>query len=129
METVVVTVPLKDKPGTLAGIAKVLGDNNVNVRALAVDKNGARFFTDDQARAVRLLEAHHLSPKAVEVFDLAMTDTPGELARLTEALAQEEINVVSLFGVSDIRGGHLYLRVDDHRKARPIVERFHRPMP
>ncbi len=127
LRTTLVTVPVKDKPGALAKVTAALGEAKVNIRGLAADKAGVRFLTDDPAKTVRALEAHHFRPRAVMVYDIGLDDEPGTLAELSEALAHAKVNIESVWGISFVDGGHLLVHVDDMEKADPIMRRFHKP--
>ena len=95
------TVALENRPGTLAHMAKVLGDAKVNVLALlgstAVGQGSVQVVVDNVNKAKKALGGAGLSftEGTLEQFELA--NKPGALAELAGKLAKKGINIDSAY--------------------------------
>ncbi|HVO79059.1 MAG TPA: hypothetical protein VMT39_03525 [Candidatus Bathyarchaeia archaeon] len=95
------TVALENRPGTLAHLAKVLGDAKVNVLALlgstAVGQGSVQVVVDNVNKAKKALGAAGLSctEGTLEQFELA--NKPGALAELAGKPAKKGINIDSAY--------------------------------
>ena len=91
------TVQLENRPGTLAHVATVLADAEVNVLAFLSTAAGAQasvqVVVDNANKAKKALGGAGLlyTEGRLEEFELA--NTPGALAQLAEKLAKKGINI------------------------------------
>ena len=91
------TVFLPNEPGTLAKMAKVLGDNDIQMHALMVadtaDFGIVRIICDTPKRASRALadEGYRAATTQVAAFDVE--NVPGGLAKILRRLADVSLNV------------------------------------
>jgi hypothetical protein len=83
-------------------------------------------LADVPARA-RALEAAGYECTTTEAVECRVANRPGELARICEALGNEEINVDCCYGSASGQGGTLFFACDNAGAARPIIERLTRP--
>ncbi|HEX2066947.1 MAG TPA: ACT domain-containing protein [Candidatus Thermoplasmatota archaeon] len=95
-----VSVHVRDEPGALARIARLLAAHNINLRGLMVDATGIHLLTTSLADAQAALDDNLLRYEVQEVHEVLLEDHPGTLADLCERLAQAGINIVTAFGVS-----------------------------
>jgi hypothetical protein len=91
------TVFLENSPGRLAGLARVLGDAEVNMRALMVADTAefgvVRIICDRPEAARAALEAAGFGVSMTDVLAVEVPDRPGGLADILEALGSVGINV------------------------------------
>lgn len=93
------TVPIENRPGTLAQVATILGNAKVNILGFLSTTSGAEGFVqlvvDNANKAKKALDAAGLSYTEAEVLHVVLPNVPGKLARLAGKLAAKEISITS----------------------------------
>jgi hypothetical protein len=128
-----VTVFVENKPGRISKIAHVLGDNNINIRAITISDRGeyglVNIIADDPDKAERVLSAAGFSVSRRYVIAITMDDRPGALANITRYLHSNNINVSNAYGfiLESGRRAVLVLEVDDYERAEEAIKKggFH----
>ena len=96
-----ISVFLENKAGRLAEVAKILGDNGVNIRALSLadttDFGILRLIVNDRQKAKQVLKDAGFTVGITEVIAVEVDDTPGGLARILTPLAENGINVEYMY--------------------------------
>ena len=91
------TVFLPNEPGTLAALAKALGDANIQMHALMVadtaDFGIVRIICDTPKAASRALEKAGYRAATTKVVAVEVEDVPGGLARALERFKDVKLNV------------------------------------
>ena len=127
MPTVFIRTAIEDEPGTLSEAATCLAKGNVNIDGLCVAGGQAFFLTSNAAAAEKCLEEAGYKYNTTEAFEVRVPNKPGELARVSQTLAKEGVNIDCCFGSGSGQGGTLFVAVDNASKARPIIERLSSP--
>ncbi len=118
----------ENKPGHLAGPCRLLAEQGVDIRALALadtQKFGIlRLIVSDPAKATRVLEAAGHVVKPTEVIAIAVADQPGGLAQVLTALEGTPVNIEYMYAFPFGHGGKavLIFRFDDPDKAIEILQ-------
>lgn len=90
-------IPCENRPGTLAHIARILGDAKVNIFALLTTTAGAegavQCIVDQPQKARKALTKAGLAYKETPVLHIKLPNVPGALARFTQKLADKDINI------------------------------------
>ena len=122
-------VHVKDKPGTLATLTKVLSRNTIDLTAINIERLGAdaviKFTTVDENSTRRVLKENHYSFDENLVLLVPVPNKVGELARVSDRLYDSNVNILSiyllggeapssdklnfLFDLSDLEKGELIL--------------------
>ncbi|RLE12874.1 amino acid-binding protein [Candidatus Aerophobetes bacterium] len=96
-----ISVFLENKIGRLAEITELLGQNNINIRALAIADTTEfgilRLIVDDPQRAQNVLEKRGFAAKQTDVIVVKVADKPGGLARSLKILKESALNVEYLY--------------------------------
>lgn len=122
LSTHLVTVPLENRPGALAKVTRQLASVGINLEGFCISGEGVRFILHGgHAVALDALEGAGFHPQAHEVAAVHIPNQRGELARLCEDLAGAQINIEQGFGLAMGGEGRVYIRLDDLRKASPIL--------
>ena len=90
------SVFIESKVGHLKRVLEVFVENDISVKGYALSDTGdygiARFVVDKPQRAFEVLEAKGMAVKA-DVLCLKLIDEPGELVRVFDVIAQQDMNV------------------------------------
>lgn len=85
---------LPNSPGALGRVCRILGDERVNVIALAIERRGMlRLLVDNPLRAAGVLTEHEYSVEQGDVLFLELPNGPGALGRAAGLLAAADVNV------------------------------------
>ena len=123
-------IPGEDRPGTLARIAKLLEQSNINIVNI-VPMNCATFGThggaiqilvDDPKKAEDVLDHQRLPYTEQDVLYLELENAPGCLAELAGKLAAQGINVTAGYAtvVKGCKKAGVVLSVSDLETAARI---------
>jgi len=113
----------ENKPGHVAGPCRLLAEQGVNIRALALadtQKFGIlRLIVSDPARATKALEAAGHVVKTTEVVAIEVSDQPGGLANVLSALDGSPTNIEYMYAFPFGHDGKavLVFRFDDPDSA------------
>lgn len=120
-----ISIPLENKPGTLAKVTEVLGKAGVNLEGIGYG-SGARGVlrvipSDVDAALAALKKARIKTKKPHEVLEARVADAPGALAGLARKLAKARVNVEAFYVVG-VEGGQLrcVFAVDKIDKAKAL---------
>jgi hypothetical protein len=93
------TVSCENRPGTLAHVARILGDAKVNILAFLTTTSGAegsvQVVVDNANKAKKALEGAGLSYAEADVLHVELPHLPGALGSFAGKLAAKDINVTS----------------------------------
>jgi hypothetical protein len=118
----------ENRPGHLAGPCRLLADNGVDIRALALADTQTfgilRLIVSDPAKATRVLEAAGHVVKTTEVLAIPVADRPGGLADVLAALAGTAVNIEYMYAFPFGHEGKavLIFRFDDPDAAIAILQ-------
>lgn len=125
-----ISVFLDDRPGTLAELAKVLEQNNIDMRALAVadakDFGVVRMLVDDEQAAIATLEDAGYVCMLTDVLAVGVDDTPGGFSAVLSVLGELDVNIDYSYTLTTHSVGKAYMvaKVSDiGRAARELAER------
>jgi hypothetical protein len=120
-------VRLEHRPGTLAALSELLGENDVDIVALAVlavpgQEALAHMVVEPADVAVKVLrEAGARLERVREVLAVTLDDEPGALGRYCRRLADVGINLEAVYVAGEQDGSkQLVMAVSDLEAARGI---------
>ena len=118
------SVFVENRPGRLSAITKLLGDANINIRAMSIadtkDFGILRLIVDDADKALKVLKDEGCSVTITNVLLICITDRPGSFAEAMNALYKDNISVEYMYAAfinTESNTACLVLRVDDNDKA------------
>ncbi|TKJ44719.1 amino acid-binding protein [Candidatus Aerophobetes bacterium Ae_b3b] len=117
-----ISVFLENKIGRLAEITQILGNKEINIRALAIADTTEfgilRMIVDRPQKAYEALEERGFTVSQTEVVVVEVEDKPGGLAQVMAILGKEGINVEYLYAFVAPRGrGALVVLKIEEKKA------------
>ena len=96
------TIFLENRPGRVQSISKVLVDNSMNVWAFTIQDRGEfgliKLVVDKPQQAQLALADQGFACAIKDVLAVAAPDEPGNLARLTTALLEKNVNIKDAYG-------------------------------
>lgn len=120
-------VYMENRPGRLAALTEALAAVEVNIEALTAygtDGEGrVRLIVDDAAAARRVLDEAALGYHELTVLTATLQHRPGELARLTRAIADAGVNIDAIYVMrANSDGIELAIALDEPDAALPELE-------
>jgi len=96
-----ISVFLENKYGRLAAVTKVLGDADINIRALSIadtaDFGILRLIVNQPKKAYEVLKAARFTVSETDVIAVEVKDVPGGLASVLQLMAEAQINIEYMY--------------------------------
>lgn len=122
---------VENRPGSLGEVASILAEEGVNIEAIMLEGSldfGVARLRVDQPRVAETALNSRGFPKVTlgDVLRLDLPNTPGELAKVCDRLAEVGVNIEYVFGTAGEADGEsdLVLKVDDLDRAREALEEY-----
>jgi len=118
---------LPNRPGALAGVARILAKERINVAAISVDSTArrghVRLVVSDPARARSLLAEGGFRVETHELIAVRLEDRSGSFLQVLEALSAAKVNLqsVAILVVRDRAQSLVAFSADDLPRARQIL--------
>jgi hypothetical protein len=119
------SVKLQNKSGELARVTETLEKDGVNIRTISTEPHAGvvRIVTSDPEKSRQSLKRSGMEFSERNLLVAKLEDRPGELARVSRALAKEGINIDAAYMLDkDSKHVHVALAVSDEDKARNILK-------
>ena len=121
------SVFMPNRPGALSRLARLVGDKGINILGIASevrdDSGMVRLAVCGQADVSGILSAAGFASVETNLISVEVDDKPGELARMTQALADGKVNITTVYGTSV--SGHtsrILINVENTERARAVLE-------
>jgi len=102
MKITQISVFLENRKGRLYDVCSLLGENQINIRALTIAETESfgvlRIVVDKFEPAVELLKKNGFSCNLTDVVAIEVDDKPGGLAAVLKLFANNNINVEYMYG-------------------------------
>ncbi|MGA8709815.1 MAG: ACT domain-containing protein [Thermoplasmata archaeon] len=124
-----ISLTLPNRPGALAGIARALARERINLAAISVDsssgKGRVRLIVNDPDRATSLLRSAGYEVEVREMIAVRLEDRAGSFLRVLEMLAKERINIQSVAILVAREGSQtlVALSTNDLPRTRKLLHR------
>jgi len=96
------TIFLENRPGRIQSISKVLVGNNMNIWAFTIQDRGEfgliKMIVDKPQQARLILADMGFACAMKDVLAVTAPDAPGNLAKLTTALLEKNVNIKDAYG-------------------------------
>jgi hypothetical protein len=96
-----VSVFLENRTGRMADAARLLGENNINIRALSIadtaDFGILRIIVSDYEKAEKAFKDAGFTVSLTDVVAIEVPDTPGGLAQILDRLQQADLAIEYLY--------------------------------
>jgi hypothetical protein len=122
-----ISVFLENKAGRLAEVTRILGEKNINIRALSVadttDFGILRLIVNDPERAIKVLKEAEFTASFMDVLAIGIVDKAGSLSKALNALQANSIVIEYMYAFSGKSDDKplVILKVSDINKAVDIL--------
>jgi len=119
------SVKLPNRPGELARVTDALHKDGVNIRTISTEPHAevVRIVTADPDKSRESLRRAGLEFSERNLLVVKLKDEPGELARISGALAKEGVNIDAAYMLDkDSKHVHVAFAVSDEDKAKNILK-------
>lgn len=122
-----ISIFLENRPGRLRKVTRILGDNEINIRALSLaDTNDfgiLRLIVSQPEKAHEILKAAGFTVNGTEVLAVEVPDEPGGLSGVLETLDAAGINVEYMYAFLERATDQalLIFRFDDYEAATKVL--------
>lgn len=124
-----ISIFLENKAGRLAHVTRILGESDINIRALSIadtsDFGILRIIVNDPQRAYRILKEKGFTVSETEVIAVQVPDTPGSLADVLEQMAEENLNIEYMYAFLGTTSDEalVIFKIEDIDRARETFKR------
>ncbi len=124
-----ISVFVENKPGRLAEMAALLGQQDIDMRALSIaeaeDFGIVRIIVDDAYNTAQVLKEAGYVFSITPVLAAAIPDEPGGLSRILDLLGENGINLEYTYAFIAREKGLAYMimRVTDNEKAIEVLSK------
>jgi hypothetical protein len=124
-----ISLSLPNRPGALAGVARVLAKERINLAAISVDsaagKGRVRLIVSDPDRATALLSHVGYEVEVREMLAIRLEDRAGRFLRVLDVLAREKVNIQSVAILVAREGNQpvVALSANDLARARKVLKK------
>lgn len=102
MKITQISVFLENRKGRLLDVCSLLGDNDINIRALTIAETESfgvlRIVVDKSDAAMKLLRENQFVANLTDVVAIEVADQPGGLAGILKVLAENDVNIEYMYG-------------------------------
>ena len=126
---------MPNKPGVLSRLAALFADKQINILGIASevrdDSGLVRIALAQDSDVSAILSQAGFSSVETGVISVEVDDRPGQLLRVTAALAEGKINITTVYGtsVSGARTARILINAQNTDKALAILEALALGMP
>ncbi|MDP8233714.1 MAG: ACT domain-containing protein [Candidatus Saelkia tenebricola] len=131
MKLTQISIFLENKSGRLYEACTLLGENDINIRALTVAESAdfgiLRIVVDKPNEALSLLKENGFASNSTKIVAVEVEDTPGGLSDILKVFSENEINVEYMYGfVEKFREEALLVfRFENTEKALEVLKKNH----
>ena len=116
---------VKNDMGILGEISRLVAERGVSIKAVSgsvqEDICTLRLITDDNLRTCDLLHEHAYKPMEEPVVLLEVPHKPGMLRKLTQRLAEEQVDIRDLYATASEKDAHCLMVLRTTNDARAFV--------
>jgi hypothetical protein len=111
----------QNKPGELAKAVNAIANAKVNIEGFSEIEGKFHCVTDDPKGTIKALESAGFTPTETDVLVFGAEDQPGYLANVLRGLADQEVNVITSYVLTNTR---IALGVDQPARVKETLQEF-----
>lgn len=125
MLTKQLSIFLENKRGRFTEVAKLLGENDINMTAFTVSENSdfgiLRLIVSDTDKALQVLRNNKYAVTEADVICLHCPNQPGALGRVMDIITNDGIFIEYMYAFSEGNSAHVIIRPDDLKKCTNVL--------
>ncbi len=128
MTTQQLSIFLENKPGQLVRVTQTLKEAQIDIRAMSLadtkDFGIVRMIVSDTDKAQEVMRENGFMSTITKVMCIAMDDHPGGLSKITELMAQADVNIDYLYAcITEIgKNAYIVMHVDKEATAEKVLQ-------
>ena len=119
------SVFLENRTGRINEVAKILGANNINMKAFSMAETAdfgiLRLIVPEVDKAVQVLRDASFAVMLTDVVCLNTTKVPGALSNILESLASNDIFIEYMYAFSEGETANVVIRANDMDKCVSVL--------
>jgi len=125
MLTKQLSIFLENKRGRFTEVAKLLGENNINMTAFTVSENSdfgiLRLIVSETEKALMILLDNKYAVIEADVICVHCPNQPGALGRIMDYITSAGIFIEYMYAFSEGESAHVIIRPDDLDKCVKVL--------
>ena len=126
MEIAQLSIFIENKSGRLSAVTKVLGENNINIRAMSasdtIDFGIFRLIVDKPELALEKLKEAGFTATITKAVAIGISDAPGALGKAMDLIRDNGLSVEYIYAFTNQKNlAYVILRLNDNQKAIEIL--------
>ena len=125
MLTKQLSIFLENKRGRFTEVAKLLGEEGVNMTAFTVSESSdfgiLRLIVSDPEKAIGILREHKYAVSEADVICLHCPNTPGALGRAMDIITNAGIFIEYMYAFSEGDSANVIIRPDNTEKCIEVL--------
>lgn len=123
-----ISIFLENKHGRLEEVTRILGDSNIDIRALSLadtaDYGVLRLIVNNPDKAKQILDEHGFAVSVNNVIAIEIEDKPGGLAKVLAILAEKSISIEYMYAFVNSKPNTalVIFRVEEPENALEILK-------
>lgn len=128
MTTQQLSIFLENKPGQLVKVTQTLKEAQIDIRAMSLadtkDFGIVRMIVSETDKAQEVMRENGFMSTITKVMCIAMDDHPGGLSKITELMAQADVNIDYLYAcITEIgKNAYIVMHVDKEATAEKVLQ-------
>lgn len=124
-----ISVFIENKSGRLSDVVELLGENNINIRALSLadtsDFGILRLIVNEPEKAYTLLREKDFTVGATDVIAVSVPDKPGGLATILLLLKENNISVEYMYAYVEKSADYaiMFFRFEDTDETLELLKK------
>lgn len=117
-------VVLENRPSTLGDLCSHLAENGINLEAIGVFQDTAKFYVKNINKAMKILDKLNYVTEMRDVIKVELENRPGALAEIASKLGNKGVNVEYCYGALSRKKdtASVIIDVSDIDKALKILK-------
>ena len=120
------TVFLPNKPGALHSFVEIFAREKINIIGISSEIHGdsgiVRICVETNEKISYLLTRNGFTTLETTMLSIILPDKPGQLVKITKLLAENGINITSIYGTAAAAPSRLLLNVSDLEKTIKLLK-------
>ncbi len=128
MKITQISVFLENKKGRLFEVCSLLGEHEINIRALTIAETESfgvlRIVVDKTEDALKVFKENNFVANITDVVAVEVGDQPGGLAQVLKVLSDNDVNIEYMYGFVEkfTDKALLVFRFEETEKAQKILQ-------